>query len=815
MSFVTDLRQAFRALRSQRALTAVAVLSLAVGIAPTTVVFSVIDAVGFRPLPIPDPGGLVGVYTNDGDEPFGMSSYRSYTEIHTRTTVFGRVGAEADTAVGLSGDGASPRVEIASMVSGGYFAALGLAPARGRFIAHADDTGAGAPVAVISHGLWTRRFGSDPGIVGRTTRLNNTECTIVGVAPAGFAGTRSVLAPEVWVPIALAGTLVPGRPVGAHEPPNQRNYRVVARLRDGVTLGQARASVEALGRHLAEGQPNTHASGLAIDYEQSVRRRIPAAAGSAALAVISILLLTACANVAGLLLGRSEARRADIAIRLALGAGRWRILRQLLVEGMVLALVASAAALLLAFWLIRLIPALIPAMPTTVDLDLRLDPRVLVFTLLVAMVSVPLFALAPGLLASRPDLAPVLKGDIVRLGRLRWLTLRHTLVVGQIAVSLVLLVVSGLMTRSLAASRAIDPGFIRRPMLFSTMAPPIVGYSDVQTREFYQRLLDRLHATPGVERATLARHVPLNSLYGGGAARKIEIPGYEPPAGQDTVRVRYNVVGHEFLTVMGTRLVRGRSFATTDMPDAQRVVLVNQKMATTFWNGGDAVGRRLWLVGEDGGRTEALVVGVVQDAKYSTLNESLQPYLYVPYSQQYHGEMSVVVRVAGDERGMVAPFRTAIEALDPSMPTLLVTTLTEHLRMALFVERVAAIGAAVLGGLGLFLSMIGLHGVVAYQVSRRSREIGIRMALGADPGTVRAAVLRQSGRLVAVGVVIGLGVAVGVARVISASTFGVSALDPLPLAGGVLAVVVVSLLATWFPARRASRLDPVVTLRER
>ncbi|MEW5981867.1 MAG: ABC transporter permease [Acidobacteriota bacterium] len=810
-----DLRQAIRTLRSQHTISAVAVLSLALGMAPTSAVFSVIDAVGYRPLPIPDAATLVGVYTAQAGEPFGATSYQDYLAIRDETSAFRQVAASARNAVGLSGDGVPPSVEVASSVSGNYFSTLGLRPALGRLLDEEDDAGAGKAAAVISHRLWVRRYGRDPNIVGRMVTVNHTLCAIVGVAPEEFAGTTPVLAPDVWTTIALLDTLLPARPAATREPRDRRSYSVLGRLREDATLGQARAEAAVLGQRLESSYPETNRGrALAVEFEQTVRRRMPAALGAVALGIIAVVLLTACANVAGLLLGRGEARRTEIAVRHALGATRWHILRQLLVEGAVLALVAAALSVLIADWLVRLIPALLPSLPIAINLDLRLDARVLIFTVLMALVAVPVFAAAPALLASRHDVSPLLKGEVARVGLLRGFTLRNALVVGQIAVSLVMLVASGLLTRSLLASRGVDPGFARRPMLFATMAPPIVGYSEAQTREFYRRLLDQLHATPGVERASLARHVPLNSLYGGGATRRIEVPGYQPPPGQDGMRVRYNVVGSGFLATMGTLVVAGREFTDRDTAVAPAVVMVNQRLAAEFWRGADPVGRRLGLVGEDGARRDAVVVGIVQNAKYVSLHEQLEPYLYLPHAQHFHGEMTVVVRVAADERTMVAPFRRAIEAVDPSMPTLQITTLPEHLRMALFVERVTAVGVAVLGGLGLFLSMIGLHGVVAYQVARRRREIGIRMAVGADATRIKTEVLRQSGRLVAAGTVIGLGLALAVTRTLAARTYGVSALDPVSLGIGVLAVTAVSLTATWLPAHRASRLDPVATLRE-
>ena len=615
--------------------------------------------------------------------------------------------------------------------------------------------------------------------------------------------------------MALATTLTPGRP-GRARSRAERDFRVFARLQPGVTIAQAHAEPGTRHRQRLEtAHPDTNADRrMTAAFEETVRRRMPARLGLVALTAVSLILLTACANVAGLLIGRGEARRAEIAIRLALGAGRARIVRQLLVEGAVLALMAAAASTLLTYWVIRLVPAMVPAMPITMNLDFQIDLRVLAFTLLVAMIAVPVFALAPALVASRPDLTPVLKGESARLGRWRWLTLRNALVVGQISLSLALLVSSGLFVRSLSASRAIDPGFRPRPMLFSTMAPPAIGYGEQRTREFYERLLGRLRETPGVEAATLVRHLPLNSLYGGGAAQRVVVPGCAPAPGEDTLPVKFNVVGRGYFDTMGTPILRGRDFGPGDGPASQSAVLINETMARTCWAGRDPVGSRITLVSPAGARRDGAVVGVVRNAKYMTLTEAPVPYLYLPFAQQFHGEMTVVVRVRGDERAMIAPFRRAIDAVDPAMPTLQITTLSEHLRLATFLERTLAATGLVLGALGLLLSVIGLHGVVTYLVERRTREIGIRMALGASAGDIRHHVFGQGWRLIGTGLAIGLALAAAAARLIATSVHGVRAADPLAFGAAAAVVASVALLALWLPARRASRTDPVVALRQ-
>ena len=466
-------------------------------------------------------------------------------------------------------------------------------------------------------------------------------------------------------------------------------------------------------------------------------------------------------------------------------------------------LAAAVASTLLTYWVIRLVPALVPAMPIIMNLDFRIDLRVLAFTLLVAMIALPVFALAPAMVASRSDLTPVLKGESARAGRWRWLTLLNALVVGHIRVSLVLLVSSGLLVRSLAASRAIDPGFLPPPMLFSTMAPPAVGYAEGRTRDFYDRLLTRLRETPGVEAATLVRHLPLNSLYGGVGMQQVVVPGFDMPPGEGSLRVKYNVVGLDYFETMGTPILRGLDFGPGDGPAGQGVVLINETMARVYWARRDPVGSRLTLLGEAGQRRDCAVVGIVRNAKYMTLTEAPVPSLYLPHAQRYHREMIVIIRVRGDERAMSAPLRQAIDAVDPTMPTLQITTLSEHLRMATFLERTLAAAAAVLGGLGLLLSVPGLHGIVTYLVERRTRKIGIRMALCASASDIRRHVLGQGGRLVVTGLAIGLVLAAAAAQLLATSVYEVRAADPVAFGAGTAVVAVVAIAASWLPARRA------------
>ena len=459
-------------------------------------------------------------------------AYRDYVEIRDRVGAFADIGASARIGLGLSGGDQAPEVVMAAAATASYFRTLGVRALLGRtFLAEEDRTPGTHPVAVISERLWRRRFLSDPAVIGRTVRLNSTTCTVVGVLPAEFTGTDPILAPELWVPTMLWPTLHGGL-AATLDAKTGTPFTVLARLRDGAHASprqgersprSARASPSAIPTVTRTGvwSPNTNRPRVVVGWGESERCRSSRS---------NLILLLACANVAGLLLGRAEARRPEVAVRIALGANRWRLIRQLLTESALLSLAGAVAGSLLAFWLLRLVPSLIPAMPITFNLDFRLDLRVLAGTLAVALLAAPVFGLFPALLASRPDVVPLLKGAASGAARRRWrVTPRNLLVVGQIAVSLALLVSSALLARSFVNQSQIDPGFVPRPMVFSTMAPGAVGYDRVRTGDFYRRLLERLAATPGVERATMVRHLPLNNLFGGGAMAEVAIPGFETP----------------------------------------------------------------------------------------------------------------------------------------------------------------------------------------------------------------------------------------------------------------------------------------------
>ncbi len=803
-----DVRYALREMRGNAAVTAVAVFSLALGIAPFAAVFSIIDAIGFRPLAIADPAGLVRLYTTDATGRRGDTSYPDYVDIRAATTRLSGAAAWGVRGAAATAADHPPEITMIGVVSEEFFPLLGIRPAAGRLF-RADEAAeaAAAPVALISHDYWARRFGRSRDAVNSTIRLNTTAYVIVGVLPASFRGLDPLFTPDIWLPVgaepaALRSQLARDR----------RGMSVIGRLREGATLEQAEAELGALAARLAQTYPATNsARRFAIEFEAAGRRRWLAPVAIALLVIPSVVLLIACANVAGLMTGRGERRRAEVAVRLALGARRQRLLCQFLTESALLALIAGALGLLIGYWIVRVIPGLIPAMPVHLGLEFRMDGRVALFALAVTGIAIPIFGLAPALLATRPEILPALKGESGR-GRIRRFTLRNILTVGQIAGSLALLVLSGLLVRSFVNSSHVDVGFVKKPMILSTVAPGIAGYDREQSVRFLQQLLERLSALPSVESVTLARHMPLNSLFGGGAFQRVTIPGYEAPDGQP-LRIAYNTVDANYFTTMGVRLVRGRPFTAADRWPGSGVVLVNQTMARRFWGEADPIGRWIELDERPPERRRCQIVGIVQDGKYVMLNEQPVPYLYLPFGQQFAGEVTVIARTRGSEAIAMEDFRRELRALDPSMPAMQIITLKEHMRLALIVQRISAAVVGTLGSLALLLSVVGLYGVIAYLASRRTREIGIRMALGARPVDVLLQVLRQGGGFAVTGIAIGLLAAAAAARLLGSMLYGVSSHDPLTYAASGILVLAVALVATYLPARRASRIDPIQALR--
>ena len=784
-------------------------LLLAVGIAAAASVFSLTDALGFRPLSIDAERQLVRVLTVSPGRAPGESSYPDYQDVRDHNHSFSQVMAHGIRGVAVEVPSGDTEIGFADVTTWNYFQVLGVRPALGRAFLPEDDRPGAQPVAVISHRLWQGRFAGDAGIVGRRVRLTGRDCTIVGVAPADFTGTVPILVPDLWVPLNTWPLLT--RSDVEVRDRNALWLQIVGRLKDGIRFAQARAEMEVLATRLAAEHPATNRDRKAVLMRESTARADQLSDLAPALfAGVAVLLLIACVNVAGLLLARSEAQRAELVLRAALGASRGRLLRQLLTESGLLSVIAVCAGLLFAAWITTALPWLMPSSPIPLHIDTRLDVRVISFAGLVGVLVLPLFGLAPALESLRPGAVPLPGSPAVPVRGLSRSWLRRRLAVSaQIALSLALLSSAGLLTRSVLNGRRVNLGFEPRPMLIVTMIPPIAGYDEARSRQLYDRIFARLAALAGVEASTLARRLPL-SPFGGLASEAVLIPGYGNP-GQPPPEVRSNIVRPGYFATLGTRILRGRDFSAADGLGAPRVVLINQTMAKRFWPNQDPIGRRFRLPGR---LDEIEIVGLVQDGPYIRLGEDALPVMYSSFNQAFSAEMTLVVRTAGNPASSVGAVRRILRETGPGVPILRMVTLDEHLQVAMFVTRTAAVLTSVLGGLALLFAAVGLYALVAFSISKRTREFALRLAMGARPEVLQRQVLRQSLATLTGGVVIGLALAVGAGFALHRLLLGIRVGDPLTLAASAGVVACAALLATYLPARRVSQLDPATGLRE-
>ena len=802
-----DVRFGLRMLAKNPGIAAVAVLSLALGIGANSAIFSIVDAELLRPWPVKDPSHLVAIDTHWPKEPdFGSSSYPDYLDIRQQATAFSEVVASGDRGSILSGGAGRPgqllRVEV---VSQNYFAALDVKALDGRtFSPQPEQAAAESHAVVVSYNLWQRYFGGDRSLPGKSVLLDGREFTLIGVTPRDFCGLRQQGAPDIWVTTKGWETMIPGEA----EADAARNYRwfdLVGRLQPGTPIGAAQAQLQTIARRLELASPATN---LRVEFAARPATE-PAHEGVATaiylIAMVSLVLMISCANVANLLLAQNERRQREIALRRALGAGRQRLLTQLLTEGLLWALVSGVLGVLLAAWLIRLGPALVPGLR---DENLKLDGRVLLFTTAISLLSAVVFGLAPALAAVKGDLTPTFKGtsQIRSAGRL---PLRSALVCSEVALSVVLLAGSGLLLHSLLYSEGIHPGFNpKKNVVMLSVAPPTMyGYSDAQAAALYPVLAARAESVPGVVRASYSRRQLLTTDEGGETLR-VTVPGVPPPAGADHFTIRYNIVAPKFFATVGAHLEKGRDFTPFDQPSTMPVLIVNEAMARKFWPGRDAVGSSVRIEKKD-----YLVAGVVENGRYTQLHEPLQPYIFLPFSQSQSIECVLFVETAGDPRSFLPAILKETAAVAKNLPIVSAETFKDHIQGALAGERGRVELLASLGFLGMFLAAVGLFATVSYVVSRQTREMGIRMALGARGTDVRSHVLANALWLSGTGAAIGVAGALVASRMMSQFIYGVTLTDPLSYAAAVLLAVGMAMLASYFPARRASKVDPTVALR--
>lgn len=812
-----DVRLSFRTFAKSPGFTAVAVLSLALGIGANTTIFTLINSVFLNPLPVKNPSQLVSIYTVDTNNPGQFSnlipvSYKNYQDYRDQNQVFTGVACYSFPFPASVSKGGEPLQIFTEMVTGNYFDVLGVHPARGRFfLPEEDETPGTHPVVVMSYGLWQRVFGGDPSVVGRTLRVNGHPYTVVGIGPAGFKGVNAIGGPELWIPTMMHGQFLPAQLRDFLDERRALFFNVAGRLRPGASMVQAEANLKTIAARLEREYPKPNAGrtvSLMPLTEATIFpgiRAILLKGGILVMTIVGLVLLVACSNVANLLLAKAAARRKEIAIRLSLGAGRGRLVRQLLTESILLGLMGGAVGLLVAHWGRDFIWSFRPPFLPQNVLDLHLDGRVLGFTLGVSLLTGILFGLVPALQASRPDLVGALKEETLRGGRSgRRPSLRNSLVVAQVTLSIVALIAAGLFLRSLGSAKDIDPGFETRELALLAMNPGQQGYDRARAEQFYDRILERVRSLPGARSASLATNLPLF----GGFSRSVFVEG-QPQEKGNGILVVTNTVDLSYFETAGISLLRGRRFNEMDREGSLRVAIVNETMGQRFWPGEDALGKRFQFFGDDSYRE---VVGVVRTSNYVTLGEKPQSCAFLPLRQNYSDAVSLYVRTNGDPAPVLGAAQAEVRLLDREMPITNLWTVAEFIDQALWAPKLGAGLLTALGFLALVLASVGLYGVMGYWVARNNREIGIRMAIGARQPDVLNLVLRQGMTLVGIGVGIGLLASLAVSRVISTLLYG-SATDPLTFLGVPLVLAAVALVASYVPAFRASRVDPVVALR--
>jgi len=806
---LNDVRMAIRSLGRRPGFTTVAVLTLALGSGANAAVFSLLDAVYFRPLPLRDTKRLVRITSAFPKTVYGMLSYSDLTELARVAPALEQVVAAGDRGVTLHHDGETRVLKI-SYVSPNYFEAFGIPLAQGRGLAPADAQ-AGAPVVVVNHALWRERLGARPDLVGNAIQLNDARFTVVGVTAPGFLGLDRVARTDVWVLAeharfahAALAQEVAGR--------TSRWFEGYGRLASGASLTQARAQLDAAARRWAAEDPRHYsAGGLAANAFDDAQRE-GAREGGVFLALVGLALLIACANVANLVLARSEGRRRELAVRAALGASRVRLLRHLLAESFVLCLSGVAVGLVLAVWLMRLFPALVPPAAVTYVLDVRFDGRLLGFSVILLVTATALIAAVPAWRHGRADVV----GDLRAVpggepsGR-RW-SARDAIAVGETALAVVVLVAAGLLVRSLQHATRIRPGFATdRPVASFFLVPALRGYDAPATQRFFEEARHRAAALPGVRRTSYAIRLPAQANESGWAA-DVAVPGKEPPPGQDSFRIRYTMVGPGYFEVLGTRILRGRGLEDTDVATATPVAVVSQTMAERLWPGEDPIGKRIVM-----GRSspvERAVIGVAEDTRVASLYEARDMYFYVPFAQDPQGFGILLVETEGRPESIFGPVKAALAEMDRGLPVLDVGSLRLFMATVLFDERRDAWVGAGVGLLALMLGAVGVYGTIAVATARRTREIGIRMALGARRADVLRLVTGRGARLALTGCALGcLGGALA-ARGLSSRLHGVAPDDPSSYAAAVVTLMVAAALASFLPAWRAARTNPALTVRE-
>jgi len=814
-----DFRYALRLLSRNPGFTAVAALSLALGIGANSAIFSLADALLLRPMPVYRPSSVVAVSTDPANDSGGMGglggvSYPDYRDFRDKAHSFdGLIACELSRVSVAKSVNDSPHLRGALMVSDNFFQVLGVEPTLGRgFLGEEGAVSGRNPVAVLGYDFWRTEFSADPSLIGHTVRINGIDFTVVGVAPERFTGIDQYVRPHLYIPAAMVQRLSASSE-NEFDDRNSHGFEVKGRLKSSVTREQAQVELATIWKGLEplhSVADRQRVPRVRTELEARVVQDPPDAyLITLLLALVAVVLIIACANVANLLLGRARGRSREIAIRLALGATRGRLVRQLLTESLLLAFVGALIGLAFASAGIRFLQTIQIPTDLPIGISPQLDARVLLFSLSCAVASAIVFGLAPALQSSRPELVPALKssdsGDNVR----RRLTGRNALVIGQVAMSMILLIATGMLIDGFRHALVLNVGFRIDHLLTMQLDTSLVRYTPAQSHDFYRTLVEKARALPGVRGVTLSGIVPLSPEQD---TQNIAPEGHQFPKGQSADSIMTDVVDENYFDIMQTPILRGRAFTVADKEDAPEVAIVNEQFANTYWPGQDAIGKRLRI---DSKKDKWLqIVGVAKTGKYIFMGEPPLRFVYVPFAQNPRKSMYLLTNSYGDPAALAAPLRQLVHTLDPDQPVFNVRTMEDFYQVrATAVMRMIVEMVATMGAVGLALALIGLYGLIAYSVARRTREIGVRMAIGARRSDVLKMVLRQGLVLSVAGIAIGGAISVAVSRALTAGLVGLGHPNSATYVIVPLVLLLVTLASSYLPALRASRVEPTVALR--
>jgi putative ABC transport system permease protein len=813
-----DLRYASRTMSRNPLFVLFVVLTLGLGIGANTMVYTLVNTLILNPLPVPRTSELASIAaaevksTAKSQNPLPIS-YLNLKDYQRENQVFQSFAGYSSLRIVTLRENGAPERLFAEFTTSNYFSTLDLQPAMGRFFSAEEDSTPGAhPVAVINYGTWQARFGGSADIIGRKLLINNTALTVIGIAPPKFIGLNALFGPDIWIPTAMTEQLLPNEMRGALGDRGKAAFLGVARLKPGVDRTKAQADITAVAAALAREYPEVNEGRTAtvspisdVTFGSASGSAAPIRfAGAVLLTVVGIVLLIACSNVANLLMARSAARQHELAVRLAIGAGRARLVRQLLTESMLLGLLGGALGLGIGYTGVQLA---FRGMSGANFVSPRMDAGVFVFTLLISLATGFVFGTIPAMRASRIGLDAALREEARTTRSSSRINVANAFLVGQVAFSFMLLVLAGLFLRSIGRAYEIDPGFQTKRLVVFMTNPGQAGYDKTRSKAFYKDVQERIAAMPGVESTAWASNLPLWSHQTNG----LQVQGRQQRSKSDTVTTILTTVDKHYFDTAGVIIERGRAFSDQDRDDSARVAIVNAKLANDYWPGENPLGKRIQLPTE---KTPREVVGIARTANYTLLAEAPQLCVYVPLEQNFSDAMTLYVRTKGDPNQIVLPVQREVRAAGPEILANDIRTGRTLIDGALFQAKMGVALLSIFGLLALALASVGLYGIMAYSVTQRTREIGLRMALGADRTSVLGLVLRQGLLLVTIGVVLGLAASAGAGRLLSRMLYGVGASDPISVAGAALVLLTVAFVACYLPARWASRLDPLAALRE-